>query len=207
MIITASSRLLTGAWSLANFSFWMVIPPDGRFYNRITRNRVNRNPPYVSSYQLSLPIGTNVRKPVKWICLTIGDLWNTRQFTRATHCSLSRIKIIWLFNREGIKKTILHRWLLHTQQTHRLCTNSLTLWPPGRLLTALSIFPRSAIDRFYLQMSLSHGYLLRIRINQVREVSKVDYQWIVIAYGIPFHWKFFCKSGFKFSLWDFCHKF
>ena len=83
----------------------------------------------------------------------------------------------------------------------------LTLWPPGRLLTALSIFPRSAFDGFYLQMSLSHGYLLQIRINQVREVSIVYCQWIVIAYGIPFHWKFFCKSGFKFSLWDFCHKF
>ena len=63
----------------------------------------------------------------------------------------------------------------------------LTLWPPGRLLTALSIFPRSAFDGFYLQMSLSHGYLLRIRINQVREVSIVYCQWIVIAYGIPFH--------------------
>ena len=83
--------------------------------------------------------------------------------------------------------------------------NLFTLWPPGRLLTALSIFPRSAFDGFYLQISLSHGYLLRIRINQVREVSIVYCQWIVIAYGIPFHWKFFCKSGFKFSLWDFCH--
>ena len=83
----------------------------------------------------------------------------------------------------------------------------LTLWPPGRLLTALSIFPRSDFDGFYLQMSLSHGYLLQIRINQVREVSIVYCQWIVIAYGIPFHWKFFCKSGFKFSLWDFCHTF
>ena len=46
----------------------------------------------------------------------------------------------------------------------------------------------SAFDGFYLQMSLSHCYLLRIRINQVREVSIVYYQWIVIiAYGIPFH--------------------
>ena len=79
----------------------------------------------------------------------------------------------------------------------------LTLWPPGQLLTALSIFPRSAFDGFYLKMSLSHGYLLRIRINQVREVSIVYCQWIVIAYGIPFHWKLFCKSGFKFSLEDF----
>ena len=87
------------------------------------------------------------------------------------------------------------------------CFNPLTLWPPGRLLTALSIFPRSAFHGFYLQMSLSYGYLLRIRINQVREVSIVYCQWIVIAYGIPFHWKFFCKSVFKFSLWDFCHKF
>ena len=34
-------------------------------------------------------------------------------------------------------------------------------------------FPRSAFGGFYLQMSLSHGYLLRIRINQVREVSIV----------------------------------
>ena len=56
-----------------------------------------------------------------------------------------------------------------------------------RLLTALSILPRSAFDGFYLQMSLSHGYLFRIRINQVREVSIVYCQWIVIAYGIPFH--------------------
>ena len=63
----------------------------------------------------------------------------------------------------------------------------LTLWPPGRLLTALSIFPRSDFDGFYLQMSLSHGYLLRIRINKVREVSIVYCQWIDIAYGIPFH--------------------
>ena len=52
---------------------------------------------------------------------------------------------------------------------------------PGRLLTVLSIFPRSAFDGFYLQMSLSHGYLLQIRINQVREVSIVYCQWIVIA--------------------------
>ena len=59
--------------------------------------------------------------------------------------------------------------------------------PPDRLLTALSIFPRSAFDGFYHKMSLSHGYLLRIRINQVREVSIVYCQWIVIAYGIPFH--------------------
>ena len=50
----------------------------------------------------------------------------TRQFTCATHCSLCRTKIIWLFNREGIKKTILHFRLLHTLQTHRLRTNSLT---------------------------------------------------------------------------------
>ena len=28
----------------------------------------------------------------------------TRQFTLATHCNLSRTKIIWLFNREGTKK-------------------------------------------------------------------------------------------------------
>ena len=55
--------------------------------------------------------------------------------------------------------------------------------------------PRSAFDGliyfpqvgFYLQMSLSHGYLLRIIINQVREVSIVYCQWIIIAYGIPFH--------------------
>ena len=92
-----------------------------------------------------------------------------------------------------------------TKKTFKLFLSILTPWPPGRLLTALSIFPRSAFDVFYLQMSLSHGYLLRIRINQVREVSIVYCQWIVIAYGIPFHWKFFCKSGFKFSLWDFCH--
>ena len=52
------------------------------------------------------------------------------------------------------------------------------------LLTALSISPRSAFDGVYLQMSLSHGYLLRIRINQVREVYC---QWIVIANGILFH--------------------
>ena len=53
--------------------------------------------------------------------------------------------------------------------------------------------PRSAFDGFiyfsgfYLQMSLSHGYLLRIRINQVREVSIVYCQWTVIAYSVPFH--------------------
>ena len=32
-------------------------------------------------------------------------------------------------------------------------------------------------------MSLSHDYLLRIRINQVREVFIVYCQWIVIAYS------------------------
>ena len=40
----------------------------------------------------------------------------------------------------------------------------LTLWPPGRLLTALTIFPRSAFDGFYLQMSLPMAiyYLLEL---------------------------------------------
>ena len=66
-----------------------------------------------------------------------------------------------------------------------LVYTSLTLWPPGRLLTALSIFPRSAFGGFYLQISLSHGYLLRIRINQMREVSIVYCQWVVIARSRP----------------------
>ena len=42
--------------------------------------------------------------PAYHICSAEWLINDTRQFTRASHCSLSRTKIIWLFNREGIKK-------------------------------------------------------------------------------------------------------